>query len=102
MQGLDGPEFESRSRKVFSSHNTYRSALKSTQPRFHEYRSSLPGNSGRSVMLSTHLHLAPKLRLGAAVTPLPLSAFMAYTLKNISFYLIHDTSNKTFYINYYN
>jgi hypothetical protein len=54
---------------------------------------SFPGNSGRSVTLSTHFHLAPQLRLGAAVPP-PTSVPSWHTqwrTSNFIWYMTHQT-----------
>ena len=44
---------------------------------FNACRGSCP--SGRWVMLTTYLHLAPRLRMSRAIPPLPLYAFMPWT-----------------------
>jgi hypothetical protein len=46
------------------------------------------GQSGQGVNLTTHIHLAPRLRTSGNIHPLPLYAFMALTGKTLSFY--HD------------
>jgi hypothetical protein len=39
-----------------------------------------PGQSGRGVKLTTHLHLVPSLRMSGAITPLPQYDFVAWCL----------------------
>ena len=48
---------------------------------FHVYRGSFPEINGRSLILAIHLHPAPKLRMSRAISPLPLSAFLAWIVQ---------------------
>jgi len=59
---LDGPEFETRcGQEVLLPQNTSRSALRSIQPAVAEGVLS-QWQKGRSIALTTHLHVPPRLR----------------------------------------
>jgi hypothetical protein len=45
--------------------------------------------SGRGVMLTIHLHLAPSLRMSEAILLLPLLSFMVWIETNLPFTFFH-------------
>jgi len=45
------------------------------------------GYGGRGMTLTTHLHLAPKLRMSGAMPLLPLYAFVTWTVNTLPFLL---------------
>jgi hypothetical protein len=47
--------------------------------KFHEYRRSFRGSTGRGVKLTTQLHPVPRLRMSGAVPLLPLYALLAWS-----------------------
>jgi len=75
-----GSKFESRQvLEIFLFFKMSRVALKPTQPPIQLYRGSFPGGrkTGRNVMSTTHLHLAPRLRMNGVIPLLPLYVFKA-------------------------
>jgi hypothetical protein len=74
--------------KYFSLHQKSRPVLGPSQPRF-----IFLGQSGRGVMLTTHLHLVPRSRMSGAVPLLPLFNSMAWIGTFLSFLLSYSCSN---------
>ena len=75
-----------RSKRFFLFSKTSRPALGPTQPSIHWVPSSLPG---RSVTLTTHLHLVPRLRMNGVIPLRRLYAFMVWRGKTVPFILCY-------------
>ena len=56
-----------------------RTITKLTQPPIQQVPGIMPGVKLPGKMLTTHLHLAPRLRMSSAELPLPLYVFKAWT-----------------------
>jgi len=68
-----------RSKRYLSSPSTSRPTLGSNQPPIQKVN-SLPGVKGPGMMLTTHLRLAPTLKMSIAIPLLPVYDFMALPL----------------------
>ena len=93
VYGLDGPVIESRWGGDFLYPS--RPALRPTQPPIQWVMGLSRGESDRGVALTTHLHLAPRLRKSRAMHLLHLWAFVACSRVNFTFTFTIE------YLNYY-
>jgi hypothetical protein len=78
--GLDDRGFESRQGlRIFLLTIASRPALGPTQLPIQWVPGTLPrGQSGRGVMMTTHLHLVQRSRMRGAIPPLPQNVFIAW------------------------
>ena len=60
---------------------------------FNGYGCSFPGVQRPGEMLTTRLHLLPKLRMSGAVPLFHLHGFMAWTGKNFLIFSVHHTAH---------
>lgn len=89
--GLNCLEFDSREMQGYSCIQNNPYWLWSPPSfQFSGYHFSFPGYSSPDVKLTTHLHLAPMLRINGAMPPLP-NSFMAWKGKTCLFYFQEPT-----------
>ena len=96
---LQGPGVPIPVAQGFSLIQTFQIRPEVYQPPFQRVSGLIPwskaAGEGRGVKLTTHLHLAPRLRMSGAIPLLPLYGSMAWTGKASLFllYLTHPNSD---------